>query len=308
MTWLLWSLTAPFLWAIVFVIDTYLVDGVYEDEFDGSIVSGLFQLLPWLLVPMGVIEFVPLTSAQTIMAISAGALLLLSFFCYFRALFVLNDAALMQILWNLSVPLVPFLSWVLFSETLLSVHYAGIGLAFLGAVLFSLKGGTSAHDVPKIAASMSGAIVFLALSMVISKSVYETSPNFWSVFLLFSIGAGMAVLGLLLIDRKGIRARTRRIVGLGRKYFGVFLLSEGLMAAGVLASQKAISLAPSVSFVAVVESLTPVFGMMVSFALVLFLRTWGRSGIGRIYEQQFAGLGKKLVAIALIAVGIALVA
>lgn len=308
MNWLVLAFVAPFLWAVVFVIDTYLIDGVYEDEFDGAIVVGIFQTVPWLFVLAGVIPFLPLDGVPTALAVLAGALLLFSFFFYFKALFVLNDATLMQILWNFSVPLVPFLSWVIAGEALLPIHYIGIGTAFLGITIFSLEKKKPTHKFSKILVTMSLAVLFMSLSMVVSKRAYELSPSFWSTFLLFSLGMTMAAGLLVFIDRKKISERVIRIIRINRGYFLVFLLSEGLSTVGVLTSQGAISLTPSVSFVAVIESLVPMFGMVVSFILILFLKTKKQDSIRQIYQQQFVGLWKKVFAMILITIGIALIA
>lgn len=306
MSWFSLAFVAPLLWAVVFVIDTYLIDSVYEDEFDGAMVTGVFQLLPWLLVPLGVIQFTPFATQEMILAVIAGMLLLFSFFCYFKALFVLNDAALMQILWNISVLLVPFLSFLIAGEVLLPVHYIGIGIAFLGVILFSFH-GASARDFPQIALPMLGAIVFLSLSAVVSKEVYKTSPEFWSVFLLFSLGAISAVAVLLVFDKKPLQKRVVWMRNLNKKYIVVFLISELFTALGVITSQGAIRLAPSVSFVILIESLTPVFGMMISLGLVLYFKVIGHEKGKELYQQQFAGLTKKIVAIVLISIAIYLI-
>lgn len=307
MNWLQFAFIAPILWAIVFVIDTFLVEHVYSDEIDGSVIFGSFQLVPWLLVPFGMIDFVPLGFRETVMAMAAGMLLLFSVFFYFKSLFVLNDAALMQILWNLAVPVVPFLSWAIARETLLATHYAGIGLAFCGTVSFIFKKGGDMH-FSRVTIPMFGAVMCLSLYLVVNKEVYRTSPDFWSVFLLFSLGAALGAAILLLFDKKKIKERLGGIVGFDRKYFVVFLLAETLTALGVLSSQKAISLTPSVAFVAVIESVTPVIGMAISFIIVLLLRTRKTSGIEELYRQQLAGIWRKLLSVILIASGIYLIA
>ena len=80
-TWFLVALIAPFLWAIVAIIDTYFVDGVYEDEYDGTIISGGFQSLPWLLVLFGVVDFTFPGFELASLALLAGGFFFFSFFC-----------------------------------------------------------------------------------------------------------------------------------------------------------------------------------------------------------------------------------
>ncbi len=307
MNWFLLAFIAPILWAIVALIDTYFVKDVYEDEYDGAIISGVFQSVPWLFVLLGVIDFVPLGGTQTVLAVMSGVFFLFSFFYYFKALFISNDGAFMQILWGLSVPMVPFIAWLLIDETLLPIHYSGIALAFLGVVVFGLDGSVVHKELLKIFFLMFRAVVLFSLSMVLSKEVYQSTPYFWSVFLLFSSGGFIAAVVLLFTDKKKIWVRAKKIINLSDKYFLAFLFSESLSIIGTLTSQRAISLTPSVSFVVTIESLVPVFVMLLSLVLVLFFKQRGRSDIELAYRKQFSQPLIKSISMTLIAAGIYLI-
>ncbi|MDO8565700.1 MAG: DMT family transporter [Candidatus Moranbacteria bacterium] len=307
--WLLMALIAPFLWALVAIVDTYFVHDVYEDEYDGMVVSGVFQLLPWLLVPVGAIEFT-FSSAQIAgFAFVAGGMLALSFFCYFKALFIRNDAVLMQTLWTVGVPVVPFFAYFLIGEVLTSAHYAGIGIAFIGILLFNFDGNVKRIGFSRIVFPMVGAIVFFSLYMVFARKAHDLSPlDFWSVYLLFSFGATATAFAVLVIAKKNAIEKARKIVRLSGKYFYAFLCTEGLYLAGTITSQKAISLAPAVSFVVVIESLVPVFVMVVSLFLMLVLKRLGNIAIGDVYRQQLSGVWIKILALVFLAIGIYTVA
>lgn len=306
--WLLIAFITPFLWALVNIIDVYFVDSVYEDEYDGAMISGAFQIVPWLLVPIGIIPFsFPGTHAASL-AVLGGIFFLLAFFFYFRALFSRNDVALIQVLWNLSVPLVPFLAWIFLGERLDVVHYTGIVIAFGGAMLLSFDPKIRSYGFVSMTGVMMAAVFFLSLSMVIEEWAYTVAGDFWSVFLLFSLGATITGIGLSFLDKKGGLERFRHIGGLSRKYFLVFLSAETLALLGTLTSQRAIDLSPSVSFVAVIESLVPAFVIAVSFLLSIVLFAKNRTLAGKLYRDQLVGLRMKVVSIALIAYGIYLIA
>lgn len=305
MTWLLLAFVAPFLWAWVSTIDNYFVHSVYEDEFDGAIISGFFQSVPWLFVPLGLVQFQFPGVGTAWWAMGAGAFFLFSFICYFRALFMHNDSALIQILWNLSVPTVPFVAWFILSETLLPIHYAGIALAFVGVTLFVLDGGVTRDGFWKAAVPMFGAVLALSLSMVISKKAYGRSDAFWSIYLFFCLGATMlAAFLLVVVGRKKAKERAGKIIRLSGKYFWFFLLAESLSVIGTLTSQGAIRLAPAVSFIAVIEALVPVFVMTNSLILVVCFRKLRRNGMQELYQEQLAGLRTKVLAVVLIVAGI----
>lgn len=305
--WLLIAFIAPFLWALVNIIDVYFVESVYEDEYDGAMISGMFQIVPWFLVPLGVIPFTFPGMEAGLLAFLGGSAFLLSFFFYFRALFSRNDVAMIQVLWNLSVPLVPFLAWLLLGERLDAVHYAGIALAFLGAVLLSLDSNIRSNGFVATARIMALAVFFLSLSMVIEERAYTLAGDFWSVFLLFSAGATVSGISLSLLDAKGSLERIRHISGLSRKYFLVFLSAETLALFGTLTSQRAIDLSPSVSFVAVIESLVPAFVIAVSFFLSIVLLAKNQELARKLYADQLVGLRMKVVALVIIVYGIYLI-
>ncbi len=313
MTWFLLAFIAPLLWAVVTLLDTYFVHGVYRDAMDGAVISGLFQSVPWLLVLLGVIEFdFPGVAAATYSLI-AGALFLLAFLAYFEALFITNDGALMQLLWNITVLVVPFFAWLLIGEKLELAHYLGIALAFVGLTCFGFDKRVLTPRSAKIGIAMLSAIGVLALSMVASKKAYllaaphlsVSTVDFWRIFLLFCTGASAASCALL--SARGWTQGTKWIGGmaiLSKRYFLLLLMAEMLSLVGSLASQRAISLAPSVSLVAVIECLVPVFVMMASLLLVALLRVLGQRDLVVIYRTQLVSPGRKFLSLILIASGI----
>ncbi len=305
MTWLLLAFITPILWSWVTIIDNYFVHSVYEDEYDGAIISGIFQSFPWILVLLGVVHFQFPGVGTALWALGAGVLLLLSFLCYFKALFAYNDSVLIQILWNLSIPVVPFFAWLILSEKLLSIHYIGIALAFGGVTLFVLDGKIGKDEFWKVAGTMLGAVVALSLSMVFSKEAYESGAGFWDIYLLFCAGATLLAVSWLVVDSlEKKRHRIGKIFRLSKKYFGFFFLAESLSVIGTLTSQGAINLSPSVSFVAVIEALVPVFAMISSFVLVLIFGKIGKDNLQSLYREQFSNLPTKVLALVLIAGGI----
>lgn len=306
-TWFLLAFIAPFLWALVTVIDVYFVDGVYQDEYDGAIIAGVFQSLVWLLALFGIVGFSFPDPVVSMWALGSGALWIIYTFFYFRTLFAYNDSVLMQVLGNMSVLVVPFFAWLLLGERLEPIHYIGIGIAFAGVTLFSFDRTTAKGKFSDVAPPMLLAVVALSLCMVFGKRAYDLSDDFWSLFLLYCAGSAAVSVAILLSRASGMRKRATRIIRMSRKYFLVFALAESLAVIGTLTSQRSISLAPAVSFVAVIESLVPVFAMVLSSVFAYFLIKNGRSELGQVYQDQLLGLRTKSFAIVLLAVGIYLV-
>lgn len=306
--WLAIAFIAPLFWAIMNVIDVYFVSSVYEDEWDGGIISSLFQLSAWLLVVFGLVEFQNPGALPMLAAIVSGALLSLSFFYYFRTLFTSHDVVVIGAIWNLSVPLVPFLAWILVGERLSSTHYLGIALAFIGAMLFTVHERIRANNLGGVMKNMLLAVFLLSSSMVLQNWTYDhAAVDFWSGYLLFSLGAALAAGVMIAIDRCSWRDRSTHLRELTTRYFHVFFFAEFLGLLAILASQRAISLSPSVSYVAAIESTVPVFVMIISLVLAaLFLRA-NQTKARQLFTDQLDAFGVKLAACALIGIGIYLI-
>ncbi len=302
--WLIIAFLAPMLWALVNLIDVYFVKDIYQDEYDGAIISGFFQIAPWLLVP-----FLGLSMpdrSTTILALLGGLLFSAAMLFYFKALFITGDVSLIQIFWNLTAILVPILAFIFLKERLSGLQYTGIITTFLGATLLSLSGNIRRNNFSRFLIIISGAIVLLSLSMVVQEHVYQKT-EFISGLLFFALGY---FIGSLIILNFTKSKSVSYLYQLSKKYFFWFFLIESINLGAIIFSQRAISISPSVSFVAVIESFVPAF---VIFFSVLLLLSYPAYSFGKkkvikiIYREQFTGLPLKTVSIATMAFGIYLI-
>jgi uncharacterized membrane protein len=303
--WLPITFVAPCLWALVSVLDLYFVRGAYQDEWDGTLISGTFQLLPWVLVSLGLLDFTPLSMETMTLAFAGGCMFLASFFFYFRALFRFADAALIHVLWNVSALVVPFLAWMWLGERLQSIHYFGIALAFFGSTLLASRGGVLRQGFLRVAGTMVWAVLLLSGSMVLQKDAYQlTSGRFLDVFLVFSLGIVVAAGVIATLDMKRTVARVQRFIGFKGKYIALFIFAESVSLAGTVFSQRAIDLSPSPSFVAAIESSVPAFVMLQSLVIAFVLARMGREEASNMFRNQILGWREKLIAISTMSAGI----
>ena len=306
--WALWlpiAFVAPCLWALVSVLDLYFVQRAYQDEWDGTLISGAFQLFPWLLVALGILRFTSPPAEATLFALAGGGMFLASFFFYFRALFRYADSPLIHVLWNVSVLMVPLLAWAWSDERLQPVHYLGIALAFLGSSLFAARNGLLRQGFLRLAGTMVWAVLLLSASMVLQKEAYRSAGNqFLDVYLIFSVGVVAAATALAALNPKTTAARIRRFAGFKARYIVLLVLAEGVSFAGTVFSQRAIQLSPSPSFVAAIESSVPVFVMLLSLLLASVFASVGREQASTMFRNQLLGWKEKLIAISLMSSGI----
>ncbi len=317
--WLLVAFLAPMLWALVNMVDVYFVGNVYQDELDGSAITGLFQLIPLLaiffFVPIGwsslfgfqVSGNIAGISAAVWQALAGGLLFNISIYFYFKALFHHNDAALLQIIWSLTIVFVPVLSFLFWREQLPLHAYLGMIVTLFGVIILSISGHLKSKLSRRYLGVMISAVFFLSLSMVFSDMAYTRfdtlfsgASSFLAGFSFFSLGGVFGGIVWMAISR-------RNHISLIKKYLKVFLAMEVINLFGLFFSQKAINVAPSVSYVAVAETFVPVFVLVMSAVLVFVSLkiVHSRSEVFKlIYREQLNGVGVKILATVIMAVGV----
>ncbi|MFA6305067.1 MAG: EamA family transporter [Patescibacteria group bacterium] len=310
--WLLVAFLAPACWSVANLFDVYFVGQVYRDEFDGSMIFGLFQVLPLvvLILYFGKTSDWNFTNIDLVpalwLAIGGGFIFLNAFYFYFKALFAQNDAALLQILWSLTIVVVPILSFVFFKEILSIRQYAGMGIVLLGSFLLSISGVLRAKLSKRYVLIMLGAVVLLSLAMVMEGQAYLLldqsigQEGFKLGFAGFCLGGFLAGLMFAIIGK-------RNPLILIKKYAHIFLIIEGVTFLGNFFSQKALSISPSVSFVATAETFVPVFILVFSlFLLWIFYYILKRNTdfLRKLYQGQLEGLWFKVMATLIMAFGV----
>lgn len=315
--WIIVAFMAPMFWALVNIIDVYFVGGVYKDEFDGIIISSLFQMLPWPILAFfidlnispyvgfskdGVFHFEP----ALLLLFLGGVLFSISTYFYFKALFGENDVALLQIIWNLAAVFVPIMALLFFGERLGYYKYLGILVVLIGATILSTNSQMKLKLSRKYMAMMFGGVFFLSLGMVLEERAYSIlgveslgSNGFWTGYLFFSLG--FLSYGLVVMFWK-----KRNVFPLIQKYFAIFLLAETLSFLGILASQRAIDISPSVSYVATVQTFGPFFIIFFSFIILGYLYLFRKKdGIFEtIYNEQIDGIWIKIASVVFMAWGV----
>lgn len=320
--WLLVALIAPMFWAAVNILDAYFVSSLYKNAFEGAAIFGLFQILPsvivlyfvnknvlYYLTPSGDFFTYQYFDNPLILALLGGFLFTLAFLLYFKALFKQGDVALLQIFWNLAIAIVPLAMFFLFSERLPTAGYVGLFLTLSGATLMSLHKDMRAKLSSGYFKIMSMAVAILSICMVLEGRVYDKlslpeygSTGFWSGFLFFSIGSVAGGVLLVIIGKVNVWL-------LIKKHYKVFVLAEVLTLLGTVSSHKAISLAPSVSYVAAVETFVPVFVLIFSLCIAAAYKAikLKEDVVEKMLKEQLHGINIKIVATVVMAVGIYLI-
>lgn len=272
--WFLLALIAPALFALINIIDDNLLRNVYRSAHFGAIISGLFGLLP-----LGALFFVDISVPTPFVAalgLLAGFLTVMYYYFYFRGLEVEKPSVVIS-LFSLAPALIPFLAYFFLKEVLTLNQYLGFGI-----ILFSSL-AISATDIKKFKFSPAfllvgfGAFIFAVVS-VIGKYVY-TEVDFWTGYMLFSMGMGLGALFLVISTKKG-RDFGKEFKKNFKKWILVFTLVELLGISAEFVGNLAISKGP-VSIVKVVEGVQPIYVLLFAVLFFPFFPKYLRDAAGK---------------------------
>ena len=315
--WLLIAFISPAAWAIACLVDVCLIDReIYRKPVDGVIVSGTFFAVPVMFLLPGITADAAMlvtvdhwehsraenTLKGALLAMLAGSFYMLHLYFYFKTLFVANDVSNAEIFNLLSVLVVPVLAFMLMGEHLGLQYYGAIALAGVGVLVMARQYIASLSR--KAGCYIALSVVFISLSMVIQAMALENAPA--SSVSAYYLLAGLCIALVLGFYRT---ARRHRMLRLLWRFGALFAAVELLETLGILASQLAIKLSPSVSLVAVIECALPLLVITFSAFVLWTLKFSGVSApaVRHAIAIQVSGCGCKCVSIALIATAIFLV-
>lgn len=263
--WILMALIASAAWALSCVVDVLFVSRrVYRGPADGPLIAGLFCSIPAML-SAGAAQ--PDTLSVTAVAVTmASAIAFLSHvYCYFKALFALNDAVNAEIVNTLGVVTVPVLAFVFLGERLSPLHYLAVTIAAF-AVLFLVQ--RQAGRIPGRAIGYLAGSVFCLSAMMVLQAYVLARVQYVTVIFLFSATVFAAVVFVLIVRRE----QRASVVRMSRRFSSVFVGLQLLEIGAVSASQRATDLSPAVSLVALVECSVPLFIMALSALIAAAIR------------------------------------
>jgi len=313
--WMAVAFLAPAFWALVNIADVYFVGGVYQDELDGIIISSLFQILPWAVLPffieLKMAEMPMLIIAQAfdktvLIAVLGGVFFTISYYCYFRALFRYhNDASLIQILWTLYVIVTPIFSFFIEGKVLSMMKYVGMGVVLLGATMLSVEPNLKERLSRGILLTTLGAAISWALSIVLQSVAFDSfaathgENAFWVGIFYLNIGACLAGVAIMIVSR-------RNPLPLIRRYYHIFIGVELVCFLGTLFYEKAIAMSSSPSLVSATGTFMPAFVLIYSALIVGFCKLLkiNNEMASNIYNDQLTGKWIKITATGVMAVGV----
>ncbi|MDD3662524.1 MAG: DMT family transporter [Candidatus Pacebacteria bacterium] len=268
MNWFLIALGAPILWAIVNIVDDFLVSKYSQKEKERS--SGglvLFSSLIGLLIALFILFFrtgiFSISTFDKILLFVNGGLTVTWIILYLYALEIEEVSNIVP--WFLMIPVFGYiLGYFFLGEMLTLKQMIGSSVIILGSFFISIDFSGQKNKIKsKPVLYMLGASLALAISGFIFKFV-TISGDFWISSFWEYLGLGVLGLFLYLFVPKYRNEFLFMNKNGGKKIFVVNVLSELMSISGNLLTNFALLLAP-ISMVFLVGTFQPAIVMVLAF-------------------------------------------
>ena len=283
MSWILFSILATIVWAIVNTVDKYILTKLVRKPVILLMILGIIGLIASFLVYL-FHGFSYLSYFNIALAFAAGILYIIGILFYFKAVKIEEISRVIPLLY-LSPLFVSILAAIFLGEIFTPIKYLGIFLLIIGAIFISSK------NFIKI--SFGKAFWFMVLaSLVLSVNAVITKHllnfvDFWTIFSYIRIGAFFALIPIFCFSFKDLILSVREH---GKKAIILISLNEILALVGVVL----ITIAMSRGYVTLVNALSsvqPFFVLLFAVILSIFYP--------KILKEE---IDKKTVLIKLIAI------
>jgi len=293
MDWLFFALLAPALWAIVNIIDKFLVDKHLQNPATLWILDTLIGSLVIIIVPF--VEFYIPDTKILILCLIAGALTFIADYPYYLAM-KREEASRVIPLYSISPFFVLIMSYFLLNERLTQHYYIGFFLVLAGGIIISIKSIEGKFSFSKAYWLIFFSSIVYAIVAVLLKYLF-TVEEFWPVFVLSLIGSAICSVLILITNKRIRRTTTSFLVRSKKTILLLTTVSAIINIMAFFAADYAIFKGP-VSIVKVLVEVQQVF----VFILALIVSSWAPWILKEeINKRTFA---TKIVSIALMIAGI----
>ncbi|MBA3064397.1 EamA family transporter, partial [Candidatus Woesearchaeota archaeon] len=259
MSWILFSILAALVWAIVNTVDKYIFTKWIRKPVIPLMILGIIGLIASFFVYL-FHGFSYLSYFNIVLAFVTGILYILSMLFYFKAVKIEEISRVVPLFYLTSL-FVSILAAVFLGEIFTPVKYLGIFLLIIGAILVSSKNFIK-FGFGKAFWLMIAASLVLSVNVIITKYLLDFA-DFLTIFSYIRIGAFFALIPIFCFSFKDLISTVREH---GKKVIIVISLNEILNLVGVLL----ITIAMTKGYVTLVNALSSVQPLFVLlFAVIL---------------------------------------
>jgi drug/metabolite transporter (DMT)-like permease len=269
MSWLFYAIAARFFWAHSNLIDQYMVRFAARRSALVVIMAEYLILLPTIIILACIVGVPRSLKPASLVWIGAGAVInVVALFPYFLAL--RDDEAHSAIpLMELTPVILTFLAWLIFGDTLGRVQLLGAALVIASGFLFTWDFEHGRFKLRTIMLMAASSLCFAIYQLALRYGAQNES--IWNVLLIAWTGYFLSAVVLFI----ALPAQRRLLVESVRESRGKILIialgEETFSCAATLCLVAAFAIAPRAGQVAALSATQPIFVMLISVFLGLFL-------------------------------------
>lgn len=283
MSWILFSILAAFVLAIVSIIDKYVLTKWIKKPIVIIMIFGAIGLIVSIIVYF-VHGFSELSYFNILLAFVSGIFFISGIFFYFKAVRI-EEISRVAPLTCLTPLFVSIFAFVFLGEFFAPIKYLGIVAIVIGAILISVKGSLKINP-GKAFWLMILFSIFMAINHVITKYLLNFA-DFWTIFSWMRVGVFVALIPIYITNFSDILSIIKEH---GKKVIFIISFSECLTLAGFLLITIAASIS-SATMVNALYSTQPLFVLFFTIILSIFYPRILKEEIGKsIVLQKFVAI------------------
>lgn len=294
MLWVLLSITAALLWASVNVVDKHILSKIVQRPVVPVMILGVVGLIASVSI-FFIHGFAPMPAKFIIFALIGGCFYFLGNYFYLKAI-TTDDVSKIIPLVHIAPLFIAISAAIFLGEIFTPVKYLGIFFLVAGAFLVSLK-NLKSISLGRGFWFMMLADLSIATTETLTKFLFNSQADFWTVFALVRLGAFLAILPIIYINRQ-LLADVYRQKGI-KTYF--ILFSNQIVNFGGILSLTTANMFGYVTLVNALSSLQSFFVLMFATAFSVFLPNFLKE------EAEIKTVARRLIAIIIIITGALLI-
>ena len=293
MLWVLFSIAAALVWAVVSIIDKYVLVKWVKNPIVPAIILGIVGLLATIIIYL-LQGFQPLSSLNIALALFAGIPLMLVSIFYFKAVKI-EEISRVVPLFYLGPLFILIFGAIFLGEIFNPLQYLGIFSLIVGAITVSTK-NFKKIKITKASLFMMLAALMISIWAIITKHLLNYA-DFWTIFSYTRIGAIFILIPMLYFSYPDLVSTAKKH---GKKAISIIFLNQSLVIIGSIL----ITVATAIGYVTLVNALVSVQ----AFFVLLFTIILGISYPKILKEDIKKSIViTKLIAIVLMFTGVLLI-
>jgi len=293
MSWILFSILAAFIWAIVNTVDKYVLTKWVKKPIIPVMIMGIIGLIVALIIFL-INGYSYLSAGHIGYGLLAGIFYIVANVFYFKAAKI-EEISRVAPLFHLAPLFLLILAAIFLGEIFTPLKYLGIFLLVIGSILISSR--SIKIKLGKAFWLMIMSTIFFSFDLVITKYLLGFA-DFWTIFAYIRIGAGLGLIPIFYLYSGELKDL---ITKHGKKVVGVISANETLNVLGVLSA----TIASALGFVTLVEALASIQSLFL-FIIVVILSIFYPKILKEEIKKSTVLL--KLIAIILMLTGAILIA